>query len=72
MSDDDIVELSGNFDEFFFKQCTQYGLSPQSMCGLFVARMCVISQELKQEESLLNLLNHVTVDILKSKEQVVH
>ena len=64
MTEEDILTLNGDFDDFLHKVVMNYDVNYPALASVIMARMCSLAKISNNEETLLTLFPHME-NILK-------
>lgn len=60
-SDEELIEMAGVFDEFFYDFCQQFEMSPLSTSGLMLARMSKLAKEVGYFDQYKRLMTEIAI-----------
>jgi non-ribosomal peptide synthetase component E (peptide arylation enzyme) len=72
MIDQELVDITEDFDDFLMKIVSNYEVSFPGLVGIIMARMVALSQQAKCEDVILKLLPVVKESIIKGMDKPLH
>jgi ABC-type uncharacterized transport system fused permease/ATPase subunit len=72
VTDEELVKMSYEIDEFLMDQVINYNISPTVLSGVIMARLVRMNEEAQSEESFYKLVDSVSAkEHLKSETKVL-
>ena len=72
VTDEEIVKVSYEIDEFLMDQVINYNISPTVLSGVIMARLVRMNEEAESEESFYKLVDSISAkEHLKSETRVL-
>jgi ABC-type uncharacterized transport system fused permease/ATPase subunit len=72
VTDEELVKMSYEIDEFLMDQVINYNISPTVLSGVIMARLVRMNEEAQSEESFYKLVDSISAkEHLKSETRVL-
>ena len=72
VTDEELVKMSYEIDEFLMDQVINYNISPTVLSGVIMARLVRMNEEAQSEESFYKLVDSISAkEHLKSETKVL-
>jgi ABC-type uncharacterized transport system fused permease/ATPase subunit len=72
VTDEEVIKISYEIDEFLMDQVINYNISPTVLSGVIMARLVRMNEEAQSEESFYKLVDSISAkEHLKSETRVL-